>query len=290
MNPNIITHALNGILMVAMPIGLAIYLTRRFNLGWRLWLIGAAGFFLSQVGHIPFNIFLSNVLQRTTFIDWFSMTGILVNAAIGGLSAGLWEELTRYGVMRWWARDARSWHKGILLGAGHGGLEAILLGIYVLVVYFQLMAYRGTDLSTVVPQEQLALAQRQVDAYWSSPWHLTLLGAVERAMSIPAQIAFAVIVLQAFIRRQSRWVWIAVGLHALTDAIAVGIVARLYGGIAAEVIVALTLPINLAIIFLLRSPEPIPVDEVQAPLPAPVIPSSVDLRETREKLDQTRYN
>ena len=34
-----IAHALNGLLMIGMPIVLAIYLTRRFHFGWRLWYI-----------------------------------------------------------------------------------------------------------------------------------------------------------------------------------------------------------------------------------------------------------
>jgi hypothetical protein len=31
-----ITYALNGLLMIAMPIALAVYLTRYFKTGWRL--------------------------------------------------------------------------------------------------------------------------------------------------------------------------------------------------------------------------------------------------------------
>jgi len=41
-----LAHLLNGLLMIAMPVGLAIFLTTRWKLGWRLWLIGAATFIL----------------------------------------------------------------------------------------------------------------------------------------------------------------------------------------------------------------------------------------------------
>jgi uncharacterized membrane protein YhfC len=47
-----IAHLLNGLLMILLPIGLGIYLTRKLSLGWRLWWIGAGTFVLSQVGHI----------------------------------------------------------------------------------------------------------------------------------------------------------------------------------------------------------------------------------------------
>ena len=55
-----ITHFLNWLLMIAMPILLGIYLTEKFHLGWRLWLIGAATFVISQVFHIPFNTYILN--------------------------------------------------------------------------------------------------------------------------------------------------------------------------------------------------------------------------------------
>ena len=49
------SYPLNGLLMITLPIALGIYLTRRFQLGWRLWWIGGATFVISQVGHLPFN-------------------------------------------------------------------------------------------------------------------------------------------------------------------------------------------------------------------------------------------
>ncbi len=50
-----LAHLLNGLLMVAIPVLLAIYLTCHWKMGGRVWWIGAATFIISQVGHIPFN-------------------------------------------------------------------------------------------------------------------------------------------------------------------------------------------------------------------------------------------
>ena len=124
-------HLFNGLLMIAMPVGLAIYLTRHWKISWRLWLIGAATFILSQVGHIPFNAAVGAILNKTSMVDWPKSYQTIFNAIFAGLSAGLFEELFRYGMFRWWAKDARSWKKGILAGAGHGGAahEARLVGL-----------------------------------------------------------------------------------------------------------------------------------------------------------------
>lgn len=198
----LITHLLNGLLMVGLPVGLGFYLTRRFRLGWRLWWIGAATFILSQVGHLPFNWIFTRLFAMGTLptppVEW----RLLFNATFLGLSAGLFEELARAAVYRWWADDARSWRKGVLLGAGHGGIEAIVLGVLVLTTLVNMLILRGPDAARLVPPEQMALVQQQVGEYWSAPWGLTLLGAVERSFTLIVHIALSVLVLQAFTRRQ----------------------------------------------------------------------------------------
>jgi uncharacterized membrane protein YhfC len=282
-----IVHFINGLLMILLPVGLGIFLTRRWRLGWRLWLIGAGTFILSQVGHIPFNLVMSMLLNRTPLVQLPPAGQLIFNAVFLGLSAGLFEELFRYGMFRWWARDARSWRTGILTGAGHGGIEAILLGLLALYGFLQLAALRGMDLAAVVPAEQLALAREQMTAYWSMTWYDSLLGAVERLFTIPVQIAFAVIVLQCFTRRQGFWVWLAVGYHALIDATAV-LALKYIGTYGTEAIIAGFSILSVIIIFLLRRPEPAP--DAEPPPPASVAGFTPQpIEETSEKLEDTRF-
>ena len=116
-----VTYFLNGFLMIAMPVGLTIYLTRKFKQGWRLFWIGAATFIFSQVLHIPFNALVTPVFNRFEFI---ALPGVLQNIFLSvffGLSAGLFEELSRYAMYRWWVKDARSWGQGIAGGGGSWG-------------------------------------------------------------------------------------------------------------------------------------------------------------------------
>ena len=113
MNILYITHFLNGLLMIGMPIGLAFYLTRRFKQDWRLFWIGAGTFIISQVVHIPFNALVSPVFNQFAFIALPVMVQTLISAIFLGLSAGLFEELSRYAMYRWIAKGARSWGKGL---------------------------------------------------------------------------------------------------------------------------------------------------------------------------------
>lgn len=258
-------HLLNAVLMIGMPLGLAIYLTRTWKLGWRLWLIGAATFLLSQAGHIPFLSLAARVLNSPALLNTFlsmSPAGLLIfNGVFVGLAAGLFEELFRYGMYRWWAKDARSWETGILTGAGHGGVEAIIFGGIALYSFLQMAAQRNIDLSAQIPAAQLQAANAQVAAYWSTAWYEALLPAFERLSTIIIQISLAVLVLQTFTRKQWFWVWLAVLYHAFIDFFTVpagaGVISK-YGG---EAILGGFAVLSLLFIFALRrrkllAPEP----------------------------------
>lgn len=281
-------HMLNGLLMLVLPLGLAIFLTRQWRIGWRLWLIGAAIFLLSQVFHYPFISYMGDLLNRTPLATLSQEARLLITAAFLGLSAGLFEELFRYGMFRWWAKDARSWRSAILTGAGHGGAEAILLGMIVMFVYFQFLAIRNLDLSTVFSGDQLPLAREQVAAYWSMNWYDSVLGALERLFTIPTQIALAVLVVQAFIRKQAVWVWLAVLYHALLDATAI-ITASLLGIYWTEAVSGIFATLSIIIIFRLRRPEPEPAPDRKSAIPPPVF-TSKPVEETAENLDSSRYS
>jgi uncharacterized membrane protein YhfC len=289
-----ITHFLNGLLMIAMPIILGIYFTEKFHLGWKIWLIGACIFILSQVFHIPFNIYVLNPLLAKLQTAVQGASEQLIVAGLLGLSAGVFEETARYAMYRWWVRDAQTWRNGILAGAGHGGIEAILLGILVMLAYVNLMAYRNLDLSKLnLTLDQLTIARLQIQNYWDAPWYATLLGAVERAFTIPFHIAASVIVLQVFARRpghqQLGWLGLAIFYHALMDASIVYIAGQ-WGGYAAEAVLGVTALLDIFIIFALRKPEPEPVI-VPPPQPPdePPVFTATPVEETSVNLENTRY-
>lgn len=289
--PLIITHAINGLLMISMPVGLAIFLRRRFGHGWGLIGIGAATFVLSQVGHIPFNALLTYLFNQGVLPTPPQIWRMPFNAVVLGLSAGLWEECARYATYRWWAKSARKWQDAIMLGVGHGGIEAILLGLLVLVGYVNMIVLRTTDVSTLIPADQLAALQAQVQTYWSADWYYTLLGALERALTIPFHIAASVLVWQVFRRGQIRWLWFSIGWHAALNAIALLLNQRV-NAYAAEGFLALALLVNLWVIFHFREPatkddEPVPAPTRDEP-PKAILPTN-EPEITSDSIEKTRY-
>jgi len=288
-------HSLDILIIVAAAVGLGAWVTRRFGLGWRLYWIGASAFVLSQVGHIPFNYGLSQLFARQVLSLPPGVEGVLLNAALVGLSAGVWEELTRAAIYRWWARDARSWGRGLLLGAGHGGIEALIVAGLAFWALFQAFALLDVELSRVVAPERLPAVQQFMTVYWSSPWYDSLLPAVERLFTLAVHLSCSVLVLQVFVRRGgAAWLAAAIGWHALVDASVVAVIGLTKNPYLAEGVLSLFALASLGILLALRQPEPAPQVSDPLPLPGSAAPliSVQDLpavEENLETLDKTRY-
>jgi len=230
--------------MVILPIMLWIHFRKRFALSWKLVLAGGLTFIASQVPHIPLVLGMGLFLQSTS---------LLVNAIILGLLAGAFEETARYILFKFILKNTGSWKEGILVGIGHGGAEALILGIFAALAFANMIIYRNIDLSTVpsIPAEQLELARQQVAAYWSAPWYMALLGFIERIFAICLHVSLSVMVLYSIAYRRPIWFWLALLWHAFVDAVAV-YVGQQVGLLAVEGIVAIFAIISLWIVFRLR--------------------------------------
>src|SRR3989304_2351368 len=149
---DISVRLLNALLMIAMPLALGAFLVRRWRQGWRTFLIGMATFLASQVIHIPVNAALIPPLASRLGVAGASEGLPLAGLALMlGLSAGFFEEGARYLVYRTWLRKERSWREALLFGAGHGGLESLLVGLLALFAFFQAVGYPEAGPRSVLP-------------------------------------------------------------------------------------------------------------------------------------------
>ena len=290
---DILVRALNALLMIALPLILGVILAKRFQASWRIFVVGAITFVASQILHLPFNGWLlSPLVSRLGLMEARSGLPLLLLALAFGLSAGVFEEVARYVVYRYWLRDVRSWPGALMFGAGHGGIEAILLGGLAAYALLQAITYRGADLSAIVPLEQLSQAEAQLTAYWSLPWHLVLLGALERLFAICFHLSASVLVLQAFIRRSAMWVGFAILWHTLLDAVALyGI--EIWGPYVTEGLIGLLALASVAIVLTLREPSEVKDASTDSALPqTPVLDLNLgdDELMNEDRLDETRFN
>jgi uncharacterized membrane protein YhfC len=231
--------------MILLPILLWILFTRKFTLSWKLLLAGGLTFIASQILHIPLVLGLNNVMKGAS---------LLVNAVILGLLAGLFEETARYILFKFILKKARSWKEGVLIGLGHGGTEAIIIGIFAALTLVNMIVYRTIDLSTVpgIPPEQLDLAKQQVDAFWSTQPYMAFIGFFERIFAMCLHVSLSILVLYGLVKKQHAWFWLAVAWHALVDGVAV-YVGRTVGILPSEGFVFLFALVSIGIVLAVRS-------------------------------------
>ena len=282
---HIFLYTTNFMIMIIVPLILGWMINRNRSVGWRLFAIGGATFIISQIGHIPFNYFVLPIL-RDQIEPLSAITQLAIIAIFLGLSAALFEEGSRFIGYRFWAKDARTWGKGMMLGAGHGGAEAIILGVLVAINTVFLVAWRYDRFTTLIPAEQEPLIAASLDNFFSAPWYATVLGAIERIFAIILHLSLSLAVMMAFVKRQPLWFAAAIVWHALADALAVFSVA-MWGAYAAEALIAAMALVSLTFILRLRQPEPEIVD------PDPFIPPEVKpmlrMEVPADKLDGSKY-
>jgi uncharacterized membrane protein YhfC len=290
-------YVLNPLLMIGLPIALGVFLARRLGwrgATWRLFFIGAATFVASQALHIPANILL---FEREVLPLPGGAWALPARALALGLSAGLFEEIARYLVYRLWIKEARTWPQALMFGAGHGGVEAIIVGVLAGLTAINIVVLSQTDLSTLaVTPEQLAEIERDMAVVLSYPWFYPLLGALERVFAMTFHLSAAVLVLQAVRRRNLLWLAAAILWHALLNALTIYVLVSagpVRGPYLSEAALAVMALASLGILLALRDPAPAPSEADLPPAPplpppgpaAPLEPPEV----TAEALEKTRY-
>lgn len=249
-----LTCALQILVMLGFPVGVWLRLRRRLGATWGLIGAGVLSFVVSQVTHLPLNLALGLLGGGRGVALW----PLPLMALVAGLSAGVCEEGVRYLILCFWRREARSWAHGVTFGAGHGGVEAILLGLLVAVNFVAMVTLRGMGPGVLgLSGEMLEQVQAQAEAFWSIPWYLPLLGGLERVFTMSIQIALSLLVVRALARRNAGWLLAAIGAHALVDSVAVFLARLGWSPLALEGIVLLFALGGLALILALRSPGPI---------------------------------
>jgi uncharacterized membrane protein YhfC len=273
---------LNFLLMIILPIVLARKIAVPHQVGWGLFGIGAVTFILSQVGHLPFNWL---ILQQS---GWFDGSSLITLSIFLGLSAGTFEGLARYLTFRFWAKDARSWRQGLMVGIGHGGIEAMLVGVLGAINFVILLGLRQGYFAGIlasVPSDQLPLLDQQIEVLFNVPVPQAVYGAVERVFAIMLHLSASLLVLQALTRRQLRWLAAGILWHAFIDGSLV-YVFRTWGIVWSELVLGLLSFVSVGIIFALRTPEPIEAEPPPLPELRPLTPINV----SSDSLERSKYS
>jgi len=303
-----------ALIMIALPLGIGWFLTQQqqpqkeqtVSALWRTNLPylarGAACFVASQIIHIPLlQIVVLPLLSSKWGIDASDTTlagkPLILLALVLGLMAGICEEVCRWIFLFYQSRllkdqadknfhsssssSSLSFWNVVWFGIGHGGCEAILVGLIALSTLPNMIMFRTQpnvldEFSQTLTETQMDQLQHQITEYWNAEASKVILGPLERFFAMTLHVALSLQVWKCFEgnvfnppietsaaqpqrQREQRQeqqqstnysaVTYAIGLHTGINAAAV-IVVRTWGLYATELVLGLvSFPFAVKMIF-----------------------------------------
>lgn len=214
----VISYILSALLAIGFPIILATILRKKSGARWRFWWYGVlVMLFFQGLTRIPAMLFLQS---QKPIMDFIAQSELLLLgfAFFAAFTAGLFEEGGRWIAYRFFIKPQdRTFQNGLMMGAGHGGLEAIVIGFIVLlslVAYIAIMTVSPATLAEL-GQDPAALEQAK-NSFTQMPSWMPLLSGWERVSTLFIHIGLSVMVLLSFTKGFRFW-WYALATHTLVD-------------------------------------------------------------------------
>lgn len=124
----IIMFLIAGTFNVVFPLILGWWIIKKKETNWKLFGVGVLTFIGSQIFHLP----VVNGLTKAFSTGLLPSVGVtfapFFNAIVLGLLAGIFEETARWIGYKLLKKKGDSFGASLTLGAGHGGIEAIIIG------------------------------------------------------------------------------------------------------------------------------------------------------------------
>lgn len=214
--------AVCAILSMVLFVGLLVWSRRRLEKSPVPFLTGCGTFvvFALILESILHNLVLASPLGPALF------SSIWPYAIYGGLAAGIFEETGRLFAMKWLKKKYPAPQTALAYGAGHGGIEVILVLTVTMIQYlsFSIMVNQGaigTVLESLDEANQAVLVTTLQGLAQANPF-THLLSIAERLSAVVLHIALSVLVWQAAVEPGKLGCYFgAIGIHGAFDAVVV---------------------------------------------------------------------
>jgi uncharacterized membrane protein YhfC len=214
--------AFSMLVSLAAPVAMAIYYGKRHKISFLSVLIGGAVFIVFA---LIFEGIVNYLILKVIPVTVELFKNPWAYGVYGGLAAGVFEEGGRFIAFMLILKKFRGWQDGVAYGIGHGGVEAIYLGVlgnlnnFIYSVFINLGLYDKLILKPVADYSPAAVQQYEsvrVALINTNPMIFTVSG-VERLMSFAIQIALSLLLLYGIRNRRYIFLLYAVLLHAAVD-------------------------------------------------------------------------
>ncbi len=204
-----------AVIVILGPLALGWWLRQRLAVSWRTWGWGALTFIASQLARFPFLYILTFLLAPLVRFAPDSLAAFWVNILVLSLTAGIFEETARWVMLQRFATAARGWRNAVMFGAGHGGIEAILLVGGSTIFNIVLLQLDDSLMAQTQSVQERVMMGAQLDALYGLEWWDTALVVWERVAAVIFHIGAAVLVMQTVLTGRRIWWVVAVVGHAL---------------------------------------------------------------------------
>ncbi|MDA1642152.1 YhfC family intramembrane metalloprotease [Bacillus cereus group sp. TH177-1LC] len=217
---SMIFMGLSALISVVVPIFCFVYFYKKTKLSWKPVIVGSLIFiFFSLVLEGIMNVYILTVNSNTASI----VENRYLYALYGGLSAGFFEEIGRLVGFYYLLKKYREWKDGIGYAIGHGGIEAILIGVIAGIqnlLMSNMINSGGFEklLTTNNNSNLLAIKEQLVN---TSSYMYLMIG-VERISAFIIQISLSLLVLYG-VKNNKKFLFVlyAIVIHASVDFIVV---------------------------------------------------------------------
>jgi len=258
--PSIVCMIISFVLAFAIPGALAMYLYKKYRCSFKPLLVGALTW-------IVFARVLEGIVHQIVLGSSFGapiQNNILYYALYGAAMAAIFEEFGRLIVMKTaLKREFDNDRNALMYGAGHGGIEMIvLLGLSMvtnLMYSSQINKHALEPLleaAKLLPEEQGIAAFQSLLSLTDTASGLFLLGLVERIPAVVLHLAMSALVWKAVKSGKNGYFILSMAVHFAADFVTVMVAGTLSSIVAAEaVIVVFGLALSVAIFLLLKNKE-----------------------------------
>ncbi|WP_416828934.1 YhfC family intramembrane metalloprotease [Ectobacillus polymachus] len=211
---------IQALIAALIPIAAFTYLNRKYSISLRPIAVGVMVFIaFSQVFEPALNAYILNVNPITAVIKnnpyWYAL--------YGALAAGVFEEIGRYAGFMIFLGENRERKDGLAYGLGHGGIEALLVGLMSSIqsmISANLINSGQFDAiySKTASPEMIASVKNSLEALTLTNG---LFGGIERIGAFLLQVALSLLVLYAINSKKLHYVGLAILLHTAFNFVAV---------------------------------------------------------------------
>jgi uncharacterized membrane protein YhfC len=249
-------YAILILVEIGLPVGLGIWLLRKYKSSWVLLVTGVAAYALAELIHIPALNGIQTLFNNGTLPVPAAKWLPLVNGLIVGALSGILENITRWVGFKINGKNSKPFRSSVALGLGHGGIQFLMVGILLAINLYTVLFYNaGAQIAKGVSVTSVQSFMAQIQSFWSSPWYYGALNLFEHLATFVSQFVITIMVWKAVAKHRPLWLLWAVLYQTLNAGVVTFLSGMNWGLWEIEGVVALFLLLNLLLMYFFWNDE-----------------------------------